>query len=77
MVTVEDGCVMGGMGSAVLEFMSDNGYQANIIRLGIPDKFIEHGSQHDLYKECLFDTENIYLTARKMISKMKSKQAAG
>ncbi|MCX6183303.1 MAG: 1-deoxy-D-xylulose-5-phosphate synthase [Bacteroidetes bacterium] len=76
-ITVEDGCVMGGMGSAVLEFMSDNGYQANVIRLGIPDKYIEHGSQDDLYKECLFDTENIYLTAKKMLSKLKSKQSAG
>lgn len=54
-VTVEDGCIMGGMGSAVLEFMADNGYTNAVTRLGIPDKFIEHGSQDELYAECHYD----------------------
>ena len=40
-ITVEDGCLMGGMGSAIVEFMTDNGYQANVKRLGIPDEFVE------------------------------------
>ena len=39
-VTIEDGCIQGGFGSAVIEFMSDNNYKANVVRVGIPDKFI-------------------------------------
>jgi 1-deoxy-D-xylulose-5-phosphate synthase len=58
-ITVEDGCVMGGMGSAVLEFMADNNYAAQIKRLGIPDKFIEHGDQKELYIECGYDADSI------------------
>ena len=58
-ITVEDGCIMGGMGSAVLEFMSDNNYAAQVIRLGIPDKFIEHGEQAELYEECGFSPSKI------------------
>jgi 1-deoxy-D-xylulose-5-phosphate synthase len=50
---------VGGLGSAVLEFMNDHHYQAQIIRLGIPDQFIEHGSQQQLYKDCKFDEESI------------------
>ncbi|MES2591613.1 MAG: 1-deoxy-D-xylulose-5-phosphate synthase [Bacteroidota bacterium] len=62
-ITVEDGCVTGGMGSAVLEFMADNNYQAQVKRLGIPDKYIEHGEQKELYAECGFDTLSIVATA--------------
>ncbi|MEO9257650.1 MAG: 1-deoxy-D-xylulose-5-phosphate synthase, partial [Crocinitomicaceae bacterium] len=58
-ITVEDGCLMGGMGSAVLEFMADNHYNASVTRLGIPDTFIHHGTQDELYKECGFDTLSI------------------
>lgn len=58
-ITVEDGCIMGGMGSAVLEFMADNQYQANVVRLGIPDKWIEHGEQAELYEECGFSAKQI------------------
>jgi 1-deoxy-D-xylulose-5-phosphate synthase len=58
-ITVEDACIMGGMGSAVLEFMGDNGYQARVTRLGIPDHFIEHGSQMELYEECGFSPSKI------------------
>ena len=54
-ITVEDGCLQGGMGSAVLEFMSDNNYNAFVKRIGIPDRFVEHGTQEELYKECGFD----------------------
>ena len=61
-VTVEDGCLQGGMGSAVLEFMADHGYQAQVTRLGIPDKVIEHGEQSELHKECGFDVEGIVNT---------------
>ncbi len=65
-VTVEDGCLMGGMGSAILEFMSDHGYTAQLTRLGIPDKFIEHGEQSELWRECEFDATAIYEKVKKM-----------
>jgi 1-deoxy-D-xylulose-5-phosphate synthase len=58
-VTVEDGSVMGGMGSAVLEFMSDHGYSAKIQRLGVPDHFIEQGTVAELHQECNFDSDGI------------------
>ncbi len=58
-ITVEDGSLAGGFGSAVLEFMGDHGYQCQVKRLGVPDRFIEHGTQSDLYKECGFDPESI------------------
>ena len=61
-ITVEDGCIMGGMGSAVAEFMIDNNYSASIHRLGIPDRFIEHGEPMELHKECGFDPESIAKT---------------
>jgi 1-deoxy-D-xylulose-5-phosphate synthase len=70
-ITVEDGCLMGGMGSAVLEFMADNKYAANVIRLGIPDKVVEHGTQQELYKECGYSTDDIITTARDMVAKKK------
>jgi 1-deoxy-D-xylulose-5-phosphate synthase len=58
-ITIEDGTIVGGVGSAVLEFMSDNGYSAEVKRLGIPDKFIEHGEQKELYEECGFSVSQI------------------
>lgn len=58
-ITVEDGCLMGGFGSAVLEWMMDHGYQAQVKRLGIPDDIIEHGEQIELHRECGFDPEGI------------------
>ncbi len=65
-ITVEDGCLMGGFGSAVLEFMADNNYSAKIVRLGIPDKIIEHGEQPQLYKECGYGTEAIADSVRSL-----------
>lgn len=58
-VTVEDGCLQGGMGSAIIEFMADNNYSSTVVRLGIPDKVIEHGEQPELWRECGFDVESI------------------
>ena len=49
-ITIEDGTINGGFGSAVLEFMSDNNYQVHVKRLGIPDEFIEHGTPEELYE---------------------------
>ena len=61
-ITIEDGAINGGLGSAIAEFMSDHNYQANLVRLGIPDKFIEHGSQKQLFAECKLDQEHIKQT---------------
>jgi 1-deoxy-D-xylulose-5-phosphate synthase len=47
------------MGSAVLEFMADNNYSARLVRLGIPDKIIEHGEQQELWAECGYDADHI------------------
>jgi len=58
-ITIEDGAINGGLGSAIAEFMSDHKYQANLVRLGIPDKFIEHGSQEQLFAECNLSKEQI------------------
>ncbi len=58
-ITVEDGCLMGGFGSSILEFMAENNYQAQVKRLGIPDAIVEHGEQLQLHKECNFDPEGI------------------
>jgi 1-deoxy-D-xylulose-5-phosphate synthase len=58
-ITVEDGTVIGGLGSAVIEFMNDNGYKATVKRLGVPDKFIEQGTPEELMKLCGYDTEGI------------------
>jgi len=66
-ITVEDGCVQGGFGSAILEFMADHQYQSKIVRLGIPDKVIEHGTQMELHKESGFDPEGLVLAARKLL----------
>jgi 1-deoxy-D-xylulose-5-phosphate synthase len=66
-ITVEDAAIMGGMGSAVAEFMVDNSYSAAITRLGIPDRFIEHGEPAELYRECDYDKQSIMNAVRKMI----------
>ena len=66
-ITVEDGTVVGGFGSSILEFMCDNSYSSEIRRLGIPDRFIEHGTQQELYKECGFDAESIISAIRSMV----------
>lgn len=69
-ITVEDGCIQGGFGSAVLEFMADNGYSAHVKRLGIPDRYIEHGTQPELWKECGYDEEGIYTEALQLVKTM-------
>lgn len=66
-LTVEDGCLMGGFGSAVLEFMNDHKYSAQIKRLGIPDEFIEHGSLSQLYAECHYDADAITNTVTEIV----------
>ncbi|MBL3654587.1 1-deoxy-D-xylulose-5-phosphate synthase [Fulvivirga sediminis] len=72
-ITVEDGCLPGGMGSAIIEFMADNGYNAQVSRLGIPDAIIEHGEQLELHKECGFDADGIV----EAVIKISEKELAG
>jgi 1-deoxy-D-xylulose-5-phosphate synthase len=69
-ITVEDGILKGGFGSAVIEFMSDNGYNSEVRRLGIPDYFVEHGSQEELYRECGYDAEGIEIAIREALVKI-------
>ncbi|HLQ99370.1 MAG TPA: 1-deoxy-D-xylulose-5-phosphate synthase [Sphingobacterium sp.] len=68
-ITIEDGCLKGGVGSAVLEFMSDNKYQAYIKRLGIPDEFIDQGTPEELQNICGFDVEGILTACREWADK--------
>ncbi len=72
-ITIEDGTVIGGFGSAVVEFMVENNYQCSIKKLGVPDRFIDHGTQLELQHECGFDKEGIYNTAKSLLlSKSKN-----
>jgi 1-deoxy-D-xylulose-5-phosphate synthase len=73
-ITIEDGILSGGFGSAVVEFMSDNGYGAEVRRLGIPDYFVEHGTQDELYRECGFDAEGIEIAIREMMVKIEGEK---
>ena len=72
-ITVEDGILKGGFGSAVIEFMSDYGYQREVRRLGIPDYFVEHGTQEELQHECGFDADGIEIAIREIIVKNNNK----
>jgi 1-deoxy-D-xylulose-5-phosphate synthase len=71
-VTVEDGCVQGGIGSAVLEFMADHHYECDVKRLGIPDRIVEHGEQLELHHECGFDPEGIEKAVLLMLESSRS-----
>jgi len=73
-ITVEDGTVVGGFGSAVLEFAAKYNYKAEIKILGIPDEIIEHGTLKELHRECHYDAAAIAAAAREMKDTMKSKQ---
>lgn len=66
-ITVEDGCLPGGFGSAIIEFMADHDYSARVLRLGIPDEIIEHGEQYELHRECGYDAEAIYERALQLL----------
>src|SRR5690554_1180374 len=67
-ITLEDGSLMGGMGSAVLEFMSDHGYYAQVKRLGMSDRFYEHGTQQELFEEAGFSKKHIMQIAAEMVN---------
>ncbi|EJW99630.1 1-deoxy-D-xylulose-5-phosphate synthase [gut metagenome] len=64
-ITIEDGVIQGGMGSAILEFMADHGYTPHVQRIGVPNKFIEHGTVQQLYEICHMDEESIFQTLLK------------
>lgn len=66
-ITVEDGTIIGGLGTAILEFISDHHYTAEVKRLGIPDRFVGQGSPAELYRECGFDAEGIILAVKEIM----------
>lgn len=68
-ITVEDGCIVGGFGSAVLEFYNDHGYAVQVRRLGIPDRFIDQGTVTQLHQECGYDVDNIVHTIKVLTGK--------
>ena len=68
-LTVEDGTVEGGLGSAVAEFVAEHRYATRLVRLGIPDRFIEHGTQQQLYAECGYDAASISRALRESVVK--------
>jgi 1-deoxy-D-xylulose-5-phosphate synthase len=74
-ITVEDGTIVGGFGSAVLEFMARHGYSAKVKMLGIPDKVVEHGSPAELHRECGYDAEAIAVAVREMVPEKKTVKA--
>lgn len=71
-ITVEDGTVVGGFGSAVMEFMTAHNYTAKMVVLGIPDRIVEHGSPKELHKECGFDAAAIKSAVIKMMQEEKA-----
>ena len=74
-ITIEDGCVKGGFGSAILEFMSSNDYSNKTRLLGIPDKFINHGTQAELYNECFYNEDALIKTIHSVLENSNKKQA--
>ncbi len=71
-ITVEDGTIVGGFGSAVVEFMAKHGYHAEIKMLGIPDRLVEHGTLKELHRECGYDALGIEETAKQMMKESVS-----
>lgn len=65
-ITIEDGVITGGFGSTILEFMSENGYQNKLRRLGVPNQFIEHGTRDELYKLVGIDVKGIISSVKKL-----------
>jgi 1-deoxy-D-xylulose-5-phosphate synthase len=73
-ITIEDGTIVGGFGSAILEFMAKHGYSAEIRMLGIPDRLVEHGTLKELYRECGYDALAIEETAKQMMKNLVTVQ---
>jgi 1-deoxy-D-xylulose-5-phosphate synthase len=70
-ITVEDGTIVGGMGSAVAEFFARHGYDCYVEMLGVPDKFIQQGTIQELQAKCGFDAEGIYNAIFKLTQELK------
>ncbi len=68
-ITLEDGALAGGFGTAVLEYLCSKAQMPQVVRLGIPDRFVDHGSPDELYKECGIDSEGIKATALELVNK--------
>jgi 1-deoxy-D-xylulose-5-phosphate synthase len=75
-ITVEDGTVVGGFGSAVLEFMAQHNYTADVKIMGIPDRIVEHGTLKDLHRECGYDAPAIAAAVRAITMQPKMAGAA-
>jgi 1-deoxy-D-xylulose-5-phosphate synthase len=67
-ITVEDGTILGGLGSAVIEFANQNKYRGTIVRLGVPDRFIEQGTLEELHHECGFDLDGMVKAANDLMA---------
>ncbi|MCM3617621.1 1-deoxy-D-xylulose-5-phosphate synthase [Sutcliffiella horikoshii] len=74
-VTIEEAVLQGGFGSAVVEFASDNGYTNRVVRMGIPDRFIEHGSVKELLQEIDLTTEKVVENVKLIAARRKQKRA--
>lgn len=68
-ITIEEGVLQGGFGSAILEFMADHEYSVNVKRIGIPDIFVDHGTPEELHREYGLDQQGIYLAAKSFVLK--------
>jgi 1-deoxy-D-xylulose-5-phosphate synthase len=66
-ITIEDGTIIGGLGSTVIDFMAENNYVARIKKLGIPDHYIEQGTIAELHHECGYDEEGIIEAVKRML----------
>tara|TARA_B110000003_G_scaffold274451_1_gene314459 strand:+ start:1921 stop:3858 length:1938 start_codon:yes stop_codon:yes gene_type:complete len=75
-ITIEDGCIKGGFGSSVLEFMAQNKYHSHVNILGIPDNFVHHGTQQQLYKDCNFDIDAIIKSVHDILANNLASQAS-
>ncbi len=76
-VTVEDGTIVGGLGTAIVDFMNANGYMAEVLKIGVPDRFVEHGTPEELYRELGMDAAGITCAVKKFLDiKGSSKMSA-
>jgi len=71
-ITLEDGVIQGGFGSAVIEWMMEQGYSTSVTRMGIDDKWIEHGTQAELYAECGYDAEAIEIKVEEELDRINT-----
>ena len=74
-ITIEDGCLQGGFGSAILEFIANNKYKVSVKMLGVPDVFIQHGTQEELHSYCGYNTKAIVSAVHSILKKSKISQA--